>query len=70
MPVILDLDAYDVGLDPGMTNVAEATNLLKPYDARLMRCYAVSTRVNSVANDDAACAAPVEVAEIQDRLFS
>ena len=69
MPVILDPDSCDVWLDPGMTNVAEATKLLKPYDARLMRCYAVSTRVNSVANDDAACAAPVEVAEIQDRLF-
>jgi putative SOS response-associated peptidase YedK len=70
MPVILDPDTYELWLDPGMTNVAEATELLKPYDARLMRCYPVSTRVNSVANDDAACAAPVEVAEIQDRLFS
>jgi putative SOS response-associated peptidase YedK len=69
MPVTLDPDTYESWLDPGMTNVAEATKLLKPYDARLMRCYAVSTRVNSVANDDAACAAPVEVAEIQDRLF-
>ena len=25
MPVILDPDAYDVGLDPGMTNVAAAS---------------------------------------------
>ena len=25
---------------------------LKPYDARLMRCYPVSTRINHVANDD------------------
>jgi putative SOS response-associated peptidase YedK len=70
MPVILDPDAYVVWLDPGMTNVAAAIELLKPFDARLMRCYAVSTRINYVGNDDAACSAPVEPAEIQDRLFS
>jgi putative SOS response-associated peptidase YedK len=70
MPVILDPDGYDVWLDPGMTNVTEASGLLKPYHARLMRCYPVSTRVNSVVNDDEGCSAPVEVAETQSRLFS
>ncbi len=30
----------------------------------------VSTRVNHVANDDEECSAPVEPAQIQDRLFS
>jgi putative SOS response-associated peptidase YedK len=69
MPVILDPDSYDVWLDPGMTNVAAALELLKPCDARLMRCYPVSTRVNHVGNDDAECSAPVEVAETQVRLF-
>jgi len=69
MPVILDPDGYDPWLDPGMRNVNAASHLLKPYDARLMRCFPVSTRINSVANDDEACSAPVEVAEIQDRLF-
>ncbi len=44
MPVILDPDAYDVWLDPGMTNVAAASEMLKPYDARLMRCYPLSSR--------------------------
>jgi hypothetical protein len=34
-----------------------------PYNARLMRCYPVSTRINRVANDDEECSAPVEVAE-------
>ena len=29
--------------------------IAKPYDARLMRCYPVSTRINHVANDDEAC---------------
>ena len=53
-----------------MTNVAAASELLKPYDAQTMRCYPVSTRINSVANDDEECSAPVmEVAQTQDRLF-
>src|ERR1700689_2314876 len=70
MPVILDPDNYELWLDPGMQNVAVASELLKPCDARLMRCYPVSSRVNHVGNDDAACSAPVELAQIQDRLFS
>jgi putative SOS response-associated peptidase YedK len=70
MPVILDPDSYDLWLDPGMTNVAAASEMLKPYDARLMRCYPVSSRINHVANDDAACSAPVEQPQIQTPLFS
>jgi putative SOS response-associated peptidase YedK len=70
MPVILDPDAYDLWLDPGMMNVSAASDLLKPCDGRLMRSYPVSTRINSVVNDDEECSAPVvEVAQIQDRLF-
>ena len=34
-----------------------------------MRRYAMNTRVNSVTNDDVDCAAPVELAQIQDPLF-
>jgi hypothetical protein len=69
MPVILDPNSYDLWLDPGMQNVAAISELLKPYDARLMRCYPVSTRINHVANDDAECSRPVEIAEAQNRLF-
>ena len=54
----------------GCSDVSAASELLKPYDARSMRCYPVSTRINHVANDDAECSRPVEVGEIQDRLFS
>ena len=68
MPVILDPDNYDLWLDPGMTNVEAVSEMLKPYDAGMMRCYPVSTRVNHVANDDAECSAPVEL-ETQNRLF-
>ena len=69
MPVILDPDSYDLWLDPGMKDVRTAAELLKPYDARLMRCYPVSSRINHVANDDEACSTPVELAQIQNRLF-
>ena len=61
MPVILDPDVYDLWLDPGMQNMAAANELLNPYDARLMRCYPVSARINHVANDDEECSAPVEL---------
>jgi putative SOS response-associated peptidase YedK len=70
MPVILGPDSYDLWLDPGMKDASAASDLLKPYDARLMRCYPVSTRINHVANDDEECSAPVELAEVQHRLFS
>jgi len=32
MPVILDPDAYDLWLDPGMGDAAAASELLRPYD--------------------------------------
>jgi putative SOS response-associated peptidase YedK len=51
-------------------DVAAASEMLRPYDARLMRCFAVSTLINSVANDDEECSAPVELAQIQYRLFA
>ena len=69
MPVIVDPDSYDLWLDPGMTNVAAVSELLKPYDARLVRCYPVSTRINRIENDDEDCSRPAEVAETQERLF-
>jgi hypothetical protein len=53
-----------------MRDVTAASELLKPYDARLMRRYPIGTRINHVANDDEACSAAAELAEIQNRLFS
>jgi putative SOS response-associated peptidase YedK len=53
-----------------MKDVGAASDLLKPYDARLMRCYPVSTRINNVVNDDEECSRPVELAEAQERLFT
>jgi putative SOS response-associated peptidase YedK len=69
MPVILDPSSYDLWLDPGMQNVAAISELLRPYDANLMRCYPVSTRINHVANDDEECSRPAEIAQAQNSLF-
>jgi len=70
MPVILDRESYDLWLDPGMTNVQVVSELLKPYDARLMRSYPISTRINHVANDDEECSRHVKVVQNQSALFS
>jgi putative SOS response-associated peptidase YedK len=69
MPVILPPDSYDLWLDPGMQNVAAISELLKPFDARLMRCYPVSARINHVGNDDEECSRPVELVQNQSNLL-
>jgi putative SOS response-associated peptidase YedK len=69
MPVILDRESYDLWLDPGMTDVQVVSEFLKPYDAKFMRCYPISSRVNTVGNDDAECSRPIEFVEDQSRLF-
>ena len=48
-----------------MKNVLEVSELLEPSDAGHMRCYAVSSRVNHVWNDDEECSRPVEAREEQ-----
>ena len=70
MPVIPYPDSYDLWLDPGMQNIAAISELLTPYDARVMRCYPVSSRVNKVGNDDEECSQPVKIADNQSRLFA
>ena len=69
MPVILSAESYDPWLDPGITNVRIISELLKPRDAKSMRYYAVSSRVNHVGNDDEECSRPLEIAEVQPNLF-
>jgi acyl-coenzyme A thioesterase PaaI-like protein len=39
-------------------------------DVSMMRRFPVSTRINSVVNDDEECSRPVEVAVTQNRLFA
>jgi putative SOS response-associated peptidase YedK len=70
MPVILSKDDYDLWLDPGMTNAEAVADMVKPYPAEQMRNYAVGPRVNNVANDDAECSTPIELAPtVQSNLF-
>jgi putative SOS response-associated peptidase YedK len=52
-------------LDPGVTKPALVADCLKPFDARFMRKYPVSTRVNRAENDDQECAQEVPVATAQ-----
>ncbi|MBZ5523659.1 MAG: SOS response-associated peptidase [Acidobacteriia bacterium] len=68
MPVILSPDDYDLWLDPGITDPARVAELLRPFDARLMKKYPVSKRVNKVENDDPECGEEVKL-EVQRGLF-
>jgi hypothetical protein len=67
---LVTTDEHDLWLDPATTNVQVVTELLKPYDAKAMGCYPVSTRINHVTNDDEECSRPVVIADTQDRLFA
>src|SRR5437667_12325799 len=51
------------------TRTASLLVMGKPYDARLMRCYPVSTRINNVANDDEQCSHRVGILDPQTELF-
>lgn len=53
MPVILDRGDYD-----GWMDGSGGVELLKPHSATEMKAYEVSTRVNSVRNNDPVCVAP------------
>ena len=59
MPVIVPPDKYDLWLDPDVTNFEVIRDILKPYDAALMRRYPVSRKLNNSHNDDAESASPI-----------
>ena len=56
MPVIMMRENHDLWLDPGFGKTDDLLDLLKPFPADAMCHHRVSTRVNSVKNDDLACA--------------
>jgi putative SOS response-associated peptidase YedK len=56
MPVIVPPEAYEQWLDPA---AADAESLIAPFSAQPMTYWPVSTRVNSVKNDDAECIEPL-----------
>jgi putative SOS response-associated peptidase YedK len=57
MPVILNAADHDLWLDPTFFERECITSLLVPFAAEEMKAEPVSSRVNSVKNDDAACLA-------------
>ena len=59
MPVILPENAYDLWLDPSFQRTNALCDMLQFFDASRMRGFEVSSRVNSVKNDDPACAEEV-----------
>ena len=59
MPVIVTPDKYDVWLDPDVNDFNTIRDILKPYDANLMRRYPVSRKLNNSKVDDADSASPV-----------
>ena len=61
MPVILPARAYDEWLDPAPKKPESLQPLLTPYPAGQMSAYAVSTLVNSPANDRPDVLTPVAV---------
>jgi putative SOS response-associated peptidase YedK len=70
MPVIVPPDKYDVWLDPDVNAFDAIRDILKPYDASLMRRYPVSRKLNNSQNDDSDSALPVTLdVPTQERLF-
>ena len=60
MPVILDEESYSTWLDPSVQDPGDLQSLLVPYPAGRMARHAVSTLVNSPANDSPECQRRVE----------
>jgi putative SOS response-associated peptidase YedK len=69
MPAILRHEDYDLWLDPGVVDPSRVSDCLRPFDARLMKKYPVSTRVNSPDNDDLVCAQEIALPTTSQLLF-
>jgi len=63
-------DKYDLWRDPDVTNFEAIRDVLKPYDANVMRRYPVSRKLNDSKIGDADSASPVTLGTpTQERLF-
>jgi len=69
MPVIVTPDKYDLWLDPEVEDFEAVRGILRPFDAARMQHYPVSSRVNSVQNEDADCAAPITLESLAQALL-
>lgn len=59
MPVILAEPDYERWLDPTLEETTTLAECLRPFPADEMKCYPVSTAVNSPRNDDRRCIEPL-----------
>jgi len=72
---VRDVNHPDLGILCECTSKTAANAMLHTYETDAAAAdaqaaaYPISTRINHAANDDEACSAPVEVAQIQNRLF-
>src|ERR1700675_3238395 len=70
MPVIVPPDKYDLWLDPDVNDFEVIRDILKPYDANVMRRYPASRKLNDSRIDDADSASPVTLeTPTQKQLF-
>ena len=70
MPVIVSPEKYALWLDPDVNDFEAIRDILKPYDANLMRRYPVSMKLNNSRIDDAEPASPVTLdTPTQAKLF-
>ncbi|KPJ91877.1 MAG: hypothetical protein AMS18_08490, partial [Gemmatimonas sp. SG8_17] len=60
MPVILQPTEYDTWLDPDVNDPARLGSLLRPFPARQMAAYPVSTFVSRAGNEGPTCIEPLD----------
>jgi putative SOS response-associated peptidase YedK len=63
MPVLIDPDRWKAWLDPSNSDLDGLRALLVPADPRLLERYTVTTRVNSVRNNDPELLGPCTAAD-------
>ncbi|NHJ84272.1 MAG: SOS response-associated peptidase [Asgard group archaeon] len=69
MPVIIDPANFDQWLDPSNNDIEELADLLKPFEAKKMDAYPVSTYVNSPSNNNEKCILEQDEKFKQQKLF-
>jgi putative SOS response-associated peptidase YedK len=69
MPALLAPEHRDRWLDPSFTDVAALNAMLADSPGFALVAHPVSTRVNSPANDDDGCTAPIEESELRGEQF-
>jgi putative SOS response-associated peptidase YedK len=69
MPVMLPIEHHDAWLDPDFEDVLALTRMLEAGPGFELEAIQVGTRVNSPANDDAACTAPATEGDLRGEQF-